>query len=176
MPTWKIILLVAAAIIAAILIYAATRPNSFRVQRSTTIKAPPEKIAALIDDFRAFGQWSPWEKRDPDLKRTFSGPPKGKGAVYAWEGNKQVGSGRMEILESSPQKVVIKLDFLKPFEAHNTAEWTMAPSGDATTVTWAMYGPSPFIAKLMGVFMSMDSMVGKDFEAGLASMKALAEK
>jgi len=176
MATWKLVLIVVAIVIAAILIYAWTRPDSFRVQRSIVIKAPPEKIVALIDDFRAFGQWSPWEKRDPDLKRSFSGPPRGKGAKYAWEGNKQVGSGSMEILEASPHKVVTKLDFLKPFEAHNTAEWTLVPAGDSTTVTWAMYGPSPYMTKLIGVFMSMDSMVGKDFEAGLASMKAIAEK
>jgi hypothetical protein len=176
METWKIVVLVILAVVAGVLIYAWSRPDSFRIQRSIAIKAPPERIAGLFDDFRAFAQWSPWEKRDPNLKRTFAGPPKGRGARYAWEGNKQVGSGSMEILEASPQKVVIKLDFLKPFEAHNTTEWTMVPSGDSTTVTWAMYGPSPYMTKLIGVFMSMDSMVGKDFEAGLASLKALAEK
>jgi len=176
MATWKIIVIVLVVAVAAILLYAWTRPDTFRVQRSIAIKAPPDRIVALIDDFRAFPQWSPWEKRDPNLKRSLSGAPKGKGAKYAWEGNSQVGSGSMEILEATPTRVVTRLDFLKPFEAHNTAEWTLVPAGDTTTVTWAMYGPSPYISKLIGVFMSMDSMVGKDFEAGLAAMKAVAEK
>ena len=176
MATWKIIVIVLVVAVAAILLYAWTRPDTFRVQRSIAIKAPPDRIVALIDDFRAFPQWSPWEKRDPNLKRSLSGAAKGKGAKYAWEGNSQVGSGSMEILEATPTRVVTRLDFLKPFEAHNTAEWTLVPAGDTTTVTWAMYGPSPYISKLIGVFMSMDSMVGKDFEAGLAAMKAVAEK
>ena len=176
MATWKLILIGLAAVVAVVLVYAGTRPDTFRVQRSIAIKAPPDRIVALIDDFRAFPQWSPWEKRDPNLKRSLSGAPKGKGAKYAWEGNSQVGSGSMEILEATPTRVVTRLDFLKPFEAHNTAEWTLVPAGDTTTVTWAMYGPSPYISKLIGVFMSMDSMVGKDFEAGLAAMKAVAEK
>jgi hypothetical protein len=173
---WKTIAIVVAVAIAGILAYAWTRPDSFRVERKATIKAPPEKIVALIDDFRAWTQWSPWEKRDPELKRTYSGAPKGKGAGYAWEGNKNVGSGSMEVLDSSPQKVVIKLDFIKPFEGHNTTVFTLVPEGAATHVTWAMYGPSPFISKLMSVFMNFDTMIGKDFEAGLAAMKAAAEK
>ena len=176
MDAWKIIVLAVVVIVAGVLIYAWTRPDSFRVQRSASIKAPPAKIAALIDDFHAWTQWSPWEKRDPNLKRTYGATAKGKGATYAWEGNKNVGSGSMEILEASPQKVLVKLDFLKPFEAHNTAEFTLVPTGDATNVTWAMYGPSPFVSKLMGVFMNFDNMIGKDFEAGLASLKAAAEK
>ena len=111
------------------------------------------------------------------MKRTFSGAPSGKGSVYAWEGNSKVGAGRMEILESTPSnKLLIKLDFIKPFEGHNTAEYTLVPSGDTTQVTWAMYGPAPYVSKLMGVFVSMDSMIGKDFEAGLANLKAAAEK
>jgi hypothetical protein len=173
---WKIAAAVVAVAIVGVLAYAWTRPDSFRVERKVTIKAPPEKIVALIDDFRAWTQWSPWEKRDPELKRTYSGARKGKGAGYAWEGNKNVGSGSMEVLESTPQKVVIKLDFIKPFEGHNTAEFTLAPAGGSTSVTWAMYGPSPFISKLMSVFMNFDTMIGKDFEAGLAAMKAAAEK
>jgi len=168
---------VLALLIAAFLIYAATRPDSFRIQRSTSVKAPPEKVFALINDFRKWPTWSPWEKIDPALKRSYGGPASGKGAVYAWEGNNDVGHGRMEIDEtSSPTKIVIKLDFLKPFEAHNIAEYTLAKQGDATNVTWAMYGPSPYLAKLFGVFCSMDSMVGTKFEEGLANLKALAEK
>ena len=173
----KTIIIVLVAVVAAILIFAATKPDSFRVERSTSIKASPEKIFALINDFHQWGAWSPWEKLDPAMQRTFSGAPEGKGAAYAWDGSGKVGAGRMEIRESVPaSKIVIKLDFIKPFEGHNTAEYTLAPKGDSTDVTWAMYGPTPFISKLVQVFFSMDSMIGKDFEAGLANLKALAEK
>ena len=173
----KTVMIVLVVAVAAVLGYAATRPDTFRVERAVSIKAPPEKIFPLINDFHKWSGWSPWEKMDPVMKRTHSGSAEGKGAAYAWEGNSKVGEGRMEILESSPSsKIVIKLDFIKPFEGHNTAEYTLVTNGDATEVTWAMYGPSPFISKVMQVFVSMDSMIGKDFEAGLASMKALAEK
>lgn len=166
-----------AAAIAVVLVLAMLKPDSFRVERSTTISAPPEKVFALIQDFHQWGQWSPWEKIDPEMKRTHSGAESGPGAVYAWDGNDQVGNGRMEIIEAaSPSKVSIQLDFLKPFEAHNTAEFTLAPEGDGTQVTWAMFGPNLFVGKVMQVFMSMDSMMGKDFETGLANMKAAAEK
>lgn len=166
-----------AAAIAVVLILAMLKPDSFRVERSTTISAPPEKVIALIDDFHAWESWSPWDKLDPELKRTYSGAERGQGAVYAWEGNPQVGQGRMEITEvNAPSKVSIKLDFLVPFEAHNTAEFTLAPEGDGTKVTWAMFGPNLFMGKVMQVFMSMDSMMGKDFETGLANMKSVAEK
>ncbi|TJZ76226.1 SRPBCC family protein [Chitiniphilus eburneus] len=171
----KIILLIVVAAIAVVLIYAATRPDTFRVQRSTRIQAPPARVAALIDDFHAWQAWSPWEKRDPALQRTFSGPQRGVGAIYEYQGNKQVGQGRMEIIESSPARILIKLDFLQPFEAHNQAEFTLQPEGDGTRLTWAMFGPQPYLFKLMGVFFSTDSMVGKDFESGLASLKAQAE-
>jgi len=172
----KTIAIVAVAVVAAILGYAATLPDDFRVQRSTAIKAPPEKIFALINDFHRWDGWSPWEKMDPAMKRTFSGAPAGKGAAYAWQGDRKVGEGRMEIVEASaPSKVAIKLDFLKPFEAHNTATFTLEPKGESTNVTWAMDGPSPYVAKLMGVFVSMDKMIGNDFETGLANMKAAAE-
>jgi uncharacterized protein YndB with AHSA1/START domain len=173
----KTILLVVILLVAAVLIFAATRPDTFRVQRSASIKAPPEKIFPLISEFDRWGAWSPYEKRDPAMKRTRSGPASGKGAVYGWEGNSQVGAGRMEITDTAPpSRVVIQLDFLKPFEAHNTAEFTLEPKGDATNVTWAMYGPANYVSKLMGVFMNMDSMIGKDFEAGLANLKSIAEK
>ena len=164
-------------VVAGILIYAATKPDSFSVQRSANIKAPPDKIFALIADLRGWSAWSPYEKKDPDMKRTFSGAASGKGAIYEWTGNKDVGQGRMEIIDvTTPSKVTIKLDFLKPFEAHNTAEFTMVPAGDNTTVTWAMYGPSPYVAKIMGTLFDLDKMIGNDFEAGLAALKTVAEK
>lgn len=164
-------------VVAGILIYAATKPNDFRVERRLAIKAPAEKIYGQIADLKAWQTWSPYEKKDPDQKRTLSGAPSGKGAVYEWDGNKNVGAGRMEVIEANaPSKVGIKLDFLKPFEGHNTAEFTMVPAGDTTTVTWAMYGPSPFMMKVMGTFMNMDKMIGDDFAVGLANLKALVEK
>ena len=163
-------------VVVAVLALAASKPDTFRVQRSTTIKAPPEQICPLINDFQRWGAWSPWEKMDPAMNRRHSGAPSGTAAVYEWEGNKKVGQGRMEIIESSPpRKVAIKLDFLKPFEAHNTTEFALEPKGDTTNVTWTMHGPAPFMSKLMTVFVSMDRMVGKDFETGLANMKAIAE-
>ena len=173
----QIVAIVVVVLLVALLGYAATKPDTFRFERKTTISAPPEKIFPLIEDFHAWAAWSPWEKLDPDMKRTFSGEERGKGALYAWEGNGKAGAGTMEITDSSPSsKLTIKLDFLKPFEGHNVAEFTLEPSGDATSVTWAMHGPSSYLSKVMGVFISMDSLVGKDFEAGLAAMKAAAEK
>jgi hypothetical protein len=173
----KIIVIVLVVVIAAILGYAATRPDSFSVQRAASIKAPPEKIFPLIDDFHRWPVWSPWEKLDPDMKRTFTGQAAGKGAAYAWQGNSKVGEGRMEILDDpAPSKIVIKLDFIKPFEGHNTTTFLLVPKGDSTDVTWTMDGPSPFVSKLIGVFMNMDKMIGNDFEKGLANLKAAAEK
>src|ERR1700720_4181410 len=176
-----IIAVVLAIVIAIVLILAAPKPNTFSVQRATTVKAPPERIFPLINDFHQWGSWSPYENKDPAMKRSFSGAADGRGAVYGWEGNKNVGSGRMEILDASkPSKIVIKLDFFTPFEGHNTAEFTMLPQGDATNlttnVTWLMHGPSRFIGKIMHVFINMDRMVGKDFESGLANLKRLTEK
>ena len=176
LETAVIVALILAVAIAIILVLAATKPDTFRITRAAAIKAPPEKIFPLIDDFRQWGKWSPWEGRDPALKRTFSGAERGKGAVYAWDGNRNVGAGRMEILEAeASSRVLIKLDFIKPFEGHNTAEFTMLPQGGATTISWVMQGPVPFMGKLMHVFMNMDNMIGKDFEAGLANLKKLAE-
>jgi uncharacterized protein YndB with AHSA1/START domain len=172
-----IIAVVLAVAIAIILILAMTKPDTFNYQRAITIKAPADRIFPLINDFHQWRSWSPYEDRDPALKRSYSGAAGGKGAVYGWEGNKNVGSGRMEIIDSSPpSKIVIKLDFVKPFEAHNTAEFTMLPQGDATSVTWRMHGPASFMSKLMQVFMNLDNMVGKDFETGLANLKNLTEK
>ena len=172
-----IIAIVLAVAIAIVLILAVTKPDTFSVQRTTTVKAPPEKIFFLINDFHQWGTWSPYENKDPAMKRTYSGADSGKGAVYAWDGNKNVGSGRMEILDASvPSKIVIKLDFFTPFEGHNTAEFTMLPQGDATNLTWAMHGPAPFMSKVMQVFINMDNMIGKDFAIGLANLKRLTEK
>jgi uncharacterized protein YndB with AHSA1/START domain len=172
-----VIAVVLAIAIAIILILAASKPNTFSVRRATTVKAPPEKIFGLINDFHQWGTWSPYEHKDPAMKRTYSGAESGKGAVYAWEGNKNVGSGRMEILDASaPSKIVIKLDFFTPFEAYNTAEFTMLPQGDATLVTWLMHGPAPLMSKLMQVFINMDNMIGKDFETGLANLKRITER
>jgi len=173
----KTIGVIVLALVAGVLIFAATKPDTFRVQRSASIKAPPEKVFALINDFKRWDAWSPWEKKDPAMKRTFGALTSGKGAVYAWEGNREVGEGRMEIAESvPPSRVKLKLDFLKPFEAHNVVEFNLEPKGESTNVTWAMQGDTPYFAKIIHVFIDMDSMVGKDFEAGLANLKAAAEQ
>jgi hypothetical protein len=177
---FEIIAVIAAVLalaVAAVLIFAATKPDTLRVERAASIKAPPEKIFPLINDFHQWGAWSPYETRDPAMQRSFSGPNSGKGAVYGWNGNKNVGSGRMEILDAPPPgQVVIKLDFFKPFEGHNTAEFTLLPRGDTTNVTWLMHGPAPFMSKLMQVFINMDNMIGKDFAVGLANLKRITEK
>lgn len=173
----KIILIIVVLLIAGALVLAAGKPDTFRVQRSASIKAPPEKIFPLINDYRNWAAWSPYEKKDPAMKRTFGATTVGKGATYSWEGNKEVGQGGMAILESVPSsKVTIKLDFLKPFEAHNMVDFTLQPEGDSTKVTWDMHGPAPFFSKVMQVFINMDKMVGSDFEIGLSNMKAIAEK
>jgi len=167
------IIIVAAAVI---LILASRQPDEFRVERTITINAPADKIATHVDDFHQWSAWSPWEHLDPAMQRTFSGTPTGKGSIYEWSGNSDVGQGRMEILESSPAKVAIKLDFYKPMEANNVAEFALQPKGDATDVTWAMYGPMPFISKVMCLFFDMDKMVGPDFEKGLAELKKVSEQ
>jgi uncharacterized protein YndB with AHSA1/START domain len=177
---FEIIAIIAVVLaVAIVLILAAAKPDTFSVQRAAVVKAPPEKTFSLINDFHRWGTWSPWENKDPAMKRTYSGVESGKGAVYAWDGNKNVGSGRTEILDaSSPSKIVIKLDFFKPFEAHNTAEFTVLPQGDTATtnINWVMHGPAPFMSKVTQVFMNIDRMVGKDFEIGLANLKTLTEK
>jgi hypothetical protein len=172
----KKIAVVVVVLIAGVLVFAATKPDTFRVQRSASIKAPPEKISAVLSDFHGWQAWSPWEKMDPAMKRSYSGAPKGKGAAYAWEGNGKVGQGHMEITDAAPSRVALNLDFIKPFEAHNKVVFTLTPKGDATEVNWAMQGPVPYMAKIVHVFMDMDSMVGKDFEAGLANLKTITEK
>jgi hypothetical protein len=156
--------------------FAATKPGEFRLRRTHRINTAPAKIFPFINDFRRWEAWSPWEKLDPALKRTHSGAASGKGAVYEWEGNGKAGKGRMEIVDSAaPGKLTIKIDFIKPFEAHNTVEFMLEPKANATDVTWSMFGPNPYMMKVMGVFVDMDKMVGKDFETGLANLKAVAE-
>ncbi|RWM22403.1 MAG: polyketide cyclase [Mesorhizobium sp.] len=171
------LLIILVVIIAAVLVYAATRPNDFVVSRSASVKAPAEAIFPLINDFKRWPEWSPYEKLDPQMKRTLSGADSGKGAAYAWEGNSKAGVGRMEITNSVPASLVsLKLDFEKPFRANNTVDFTLAPSGPNTAVTWAMRGARPFIAKLMGLFMNFDTLIGKDFEAGLDNLKRATER
>jgi uncharacterized protein YndB with AHSA1/START domain len=169
------ILIVIAVAVAAVLVYAASKPDTFMVRRSASIAAPPEKIFPMIDDLRAQSAWSPFEK-DPDMKRTHSGAPRGKGAVYAWDGNRQVGAGRIAITDSvPPTKVVLLLEMSRPFKAHNTVEFTLDRIGAGTNVTWAMQGRQPYMAKVMGLFVDCDKMCGGMFEEGLAKLKALAE-
>jgi len=172
----KIIAIVVVVLVAVLLIYAATKPDTFCVQRATRINAPPEKIFPLLNDFHSYGSWSPYEKLDPAMKRTYSGAANGKGAVYEWESSGKAGVGRMEITESSPpSRVTINLDFVKPFKAHNIVELTLDAQDGSTNVTWAMHGPLPYIAKVIHLFINMDSTVGKDFETGLANLKTVAE-
>jgi hypothetical protein len=173
----KTIAVVIAVLIAGVLAFAATKPDRIHVERSASIVAPADTIYPLINDFRRWGDWSPWEKLDPQMQRTFSGPAAGKGAVYEWSGNSKVGQGRMEILDSvEPSEVTIKLDFIEPIEGHNTTKFTLEPAGEATQITWVMDGPASYLTKIMSVFVSMDTMVGGDFETGLANLKAATEK
>jgi len=171
----KIIAIVIVVAIVVVLGLAATRPDTFRIQREADVKAPADKVFPFISDFHRWTAWSPWEKLGPSMKRSYGGAASGKGATYAWEGTGKVGAGQMEITDAAPNLVKIKLDFLKPFEAHNTAEFTLEDRGGTTHVTWAMYGPSPFMSKVMGLFFNMDAMIGKDFETGLANLKSAAE-
>jgi uncharacterized protein YndB with AHSA1/START domain len=168
---------VLAVAVAVVLIYASTRPDAFRIEQTATIQAPPEKIFPYINDLARYQEWSPWEKKDPNLKRSFAGPPSGPGAVYEWAGNSEVGVGRMEIVESAPPtKVVYDLVFKEPFEVRNTAEISMTSDSGASTVTWAIYGQDNFICKLMTTFFDREAMITAEFEKGLAKLKMLAEK
>ena len=166
-----------AILVAGVLGFAATRPDTFRVERSALVQAPPEAVYAQISDFHRWNAWSPWEKLDPAMKKTHSGPAAGVGAEYAWRGNSDVGAGRMEILEATPaSRVAIQLDFLEPFEASNTTEFSLVPEGEATRVTWSMSGDNSYLGKVMSVFMDMDAMIGKDFEKGLADLEGAARR
>ncbi|MBT9560049.1 MAG: SRPBCC family protein [Myxococcales bacterium] len=162
--------------VATVLFSASQKPDTFRYERRTLVNAPPDRVHGLVDDFNAWRDWSPWEGMDPAMNRQFSGTKRGVGAVYEWNGNKKVGRGRMEILDSvSPGHVFIKLDFFSPFEAHNRAEFTFRAVGNQTEVVWAMTGPQPFMSKVMTVVLNLEKLVGKDFEKGLVQLKAKAE-
>jgi Polyketide cyclase / dehydrase and lipid transport len=167
----------AGVLIAGLLVFAATKANTFRVERAIRIQAPPAAIFAFIEDFRNWPAWSPYEKLDPAMRKTYSGAPAGTGAAYEWSGNNKAGAGRMAITSTLPaSNVTIKLDFSRPFEGHNTAEFNLVPEGGATKVTWSVYGPQAYVAKIMTIFVSMETLVGKEFESGLASLKTVAEK
>lgn len=169
------ILIVIAILIVGVVVLAAMQPSAFRIERSAVVRASPEKVFSMINDLHALNTWNPFLKIDPEAKVTYSGPAEGKGAAYAWEGAK-TGSGRMEITDvTAPTKVLARLDFYKPFAANNVAEYTLDGRGGATNVTWAMSGRSAFMHKLMGLFFSMDKMIGKTFEDGLADLKAKVE-
>ncbi|HWF97237.1 MAG TPA: SRPBCC family protein [Xanthobacteraceae bacterium] len=169
---WEIIAIAVVVLIAAVLVFAAVRPDALSVQRTTSINAAPDKIFPFIEDFNRWRVWSPYENKDPAMKRTVSGAGSGKGAVYEWDGNSQVGKGRIEITDASaPSRVTIKLDMLKPMEGHNIVNFTLEPRGGATQVTWAMRGSCAYMHKVMGLFLDMDKMIGKDFEIGLANLK-----
>ena len=165
------ILLVLAALVAVFLIVAAFQPDSFRVERSATISAPPAIVFAQVNDLHAWQEFSPWAKLDPEAKNTYEGPRAGPGAAFAWSGNSKIGQGRMTITESRPNELVRKkLDFIKPMESTSTAEFTFKPEGDKTVVTWSMYGPNNFIGKAFGLFFNCDKMCGDQFEKGLANL------
>ncbi|HEX7027233.1 MAG TPA: SRPBCC family protein [Gammaproteobacteria bacterium] len=173
---FKIIAIIVLVLIAGVVIVAAMQPDTFRVQRSIDIKASPEAIFPYLNDFEKAMAWSPYEKKDPAMKRSFNGVTGGKGAVYEFEGNKEAGAGRIEILESVPyEKVTLQLDMFKPMKGSNTVEYLLNPKGDVTEVTWAMHGHAPFISKVVCLFFNMDKMVGGDFEKGLADLKSLVE-
>jgi len=173
----KTILIVLVVILVAVMIYAATKPDTFRVQRSITIKATPETIFPLINDLHSMQTWSAWEKVDPGMQRTHSGAASGPGAIYEWAGNQEIGQGRMEIIDAMPPaKISIRMDFIKPFPAQNTLEFVLQTEGDSTRLTQAIFGPSPYISKVMSLVFSMDKMIGGKFEEGLAELKAIAEK
>lgn len=170
------ILIGIAVVVVVFLVVVATRPDDFRVSRSAVIAAPPATVFEQVNDFHKWDDWSPWAKLDPTCKNTFDGAPAGPGAKFAWDGNNKVGAGRMTITESkSPELIRINLEFLRPFKATNTTEFSFKPNGSGTDVTWNMFGKNNFMSKAFGLFVNCDKMVGKDFEKGLASLKTVAE-
>ena len=171
----KKILLGLGAVLLVLVIVIALQPATFHVERSMNISATPDTVLAQVNDFHAWNTWSPWEKLDPGMKRSYDGPPSGVGAKYAWVGNKQVGEGRMTIEKSEPSRVEIKLEFLKPFAATNTSTFTFAKTDEGTKTTWAMDGNNNFMGKAFHLVMNMDKMIGPDFERGLAAMKTAVE-
>jgi len=172
----KIALIVLLVLVVGFVVVVSLRPSDFRVSRSATITAPPEAIFAQVNDFHLWEAWSPWAKMDPEAKNSFEGPTSGNGAIFRWKGNSKVGEGSMTILDSQPSDLIrIKLEFLKPFAATNTAEFTFKPQGNQTLVTWSMSGKNGFMGKAIGLFMDCDKMIGGQFEKGLASIKSLVE-
>ena len=172
----KRVLIGLAIVLAVFAVVVAIQPSDMRVARSATIDAPPDAVFAQVNDFHNWQAWSPWEKLDPNLQRAYSGAESGEGAAYHWTGNAEVGEGQMTIEESRPGELIhIKLEFLKPFAATNAAEFTFAPHGDSTEVTWTMTGEKNFVCKGMCLFMDMDAMIGADFEKGLAQLKDVVE-
>ena len=170
------ILIALAVIVILFFVIVATRPPEFRVVRSATMSAAPGAVFAQVNDLRKWQAWSPWENIDPNLKRKYEGAAAGAGAVYSWQGNKGVGEGRMTITESRPNELInIKLEFLKPFTATNAAAFTFVPQGGQTTVNWSMHGKNNFIFKALGMFCSMDKMLGGQFDQGLAKLKSVVE-
>jgi uncharacterized protein YndB with AHSA1/START domain len=153
-----------------------TRPSTYVVERSLTMAAPPETVFALVDDFHAWPKWSPWDDLDPAMSTSFSGPDAGTGAVYAWTGNDDVGTGKMTITSSAPPTTIeIDLEFIEPFASSSVTSFAFAPEGDGTKVTWTMSGDNDFMGKAFSLFMDMDTMIGADFEKGLAQLKTVAE-
>jgi uncharacterized protein YndB with AHSA1/START domain len=172
----NIILISLLAVIGIFLVVVASRPSDFRISRSAAIAAPPAIVFEQINDFHKWNAWSPWAKMDPEARNTFDGPPAGVGASFAWAGNSKVGEGRMTITESQPvDRVLIKLDFFKPFVATHTVEFTLKPEGDRTTVTWSMSGRNSFIGKAIGLVMNCDKMIGGQYEQGLANLTSVVE-
>lgn len=177
LKTFAIVGCILAAGIAVVLILAAMKPDQFRISRSAAIKAPADRIFPLISDFKAWTAWSPYENKDPDMKRFYGPLSAGKGATYSWDGNGNVGAGDMLITDApAPSRIALDLNMTRPLTAHNKVEFTLVPAGDSTTVTWAMRGDTPYWAKVIHLFFNMDKMVGGDFEAGLARLKSVAEK
>ncbi|MCC6698769.1 MAG: SRPBCC family protein [Candidatus Hydrogenedentes bacterium] len=171
-----VVVAVVAVLVVVLVALIASRPSEFRVTRTATMSAPPEAIFAQVNDLHKWEAWNPWGKLDPNLKNTYEGAPAGEGAVYSWVGNKNVGEGRMTIVESRPnESIQIRLEFFKPMAATNTAEFTFKPEGDRTSVTWTMYGANTFMGKAIGMVMDMDKMIGGNFEQGLKDLKAIAE-
>lgn len=171
------ILLVVAALIAAVLVIAAFQPSQFTVTRTTLVFAPPSAIFPEVNDFHRWQAWSPYEKVDPGMQRTFEGAPSGVGAAYGWSGNNAIGAGKMTITESRPGELIgIRLEFFKPMAGVSQATFTFRPESGATRVTWTMNGTNGYLGKIFCLFMNMDKMVGGQFEQGLAELKKLAEK
>ena len=171
----KLIALALALLVGGVLLFAAFRPDTFRVQRTVLVQSPADRIHPLINDLRRFNAWNPYNKKDPNVVGAYSGPASGPGASYAFSGNKDAGKGAISITSTEPEVVRMRLTMLEPFECDNRVEFRLEPNGQATRVTWALEGPVPYVAKIVHLFLDMDAMVGKDFESGLASLKKLAE-